>query len=82
MKNTENRELKEALIRQGVNYLLDNDIVDAEPVINDLIIAGFMSNDKVVDVAMVVDEEGFPYAVAEYPFNEWIALEVSELSET
>ena len=53
----EDQEVKEAILRQGKIFLLENEIVTSEAIINDLIMFGFVSNKHVQDVAISIDEE-------------------------
>ena len=49
--------LKEALVRHSTEYLLNNELINTDPIINDLIIVGFMANDAIEDVGIFIDEK-------------------------
>lgn len=53
----EELEIREALKRQGTSFLLENEIVNTDLIINDLILAGFTAHKSVQDVELYVDEE-------------------------
>lgn len=53
----EEDEVQEALVRQGKIFLLENEIVTSDAIINDLIMFGFVAHKSVQDVEVFIDED-------------------------
>jgi len=50
-------EENEGFVNQSVDFLIKNEIFDSDTIINTLIIFGFLSNSKVIDVELFVDKD-------------------------